>query len=405
MALPERTTCCVVGGGPAGMVLAYLLARAGVETTLLEAQDDFDRDFRGDTIHPATMELMADLGLAERLLERPHVKVHEGALTDVDRGQRYLLADLRYLRTRFPYITLMAQPDFLAFLAEEAARLPTFRLAMDANVTGLIEEDGVVRGARVKDQEVRADLVVGADGRSSRVRRLAGLALEEQSPPMDVLWFRIPRAPEDPTPDAVAGYIVRPGGMMVLFSRGDHWQCGFVIPKGEYRAVRDAGIAAFREAIVQRVPWLAGRLDVLDDWADVALLTVQAGRAPRWHRPGLLLIGDAAHPMSPVGGVGINYAIQDAVETANRLTKPLRGGALTEADLAAVQRRREPPTRRAQRAQRAAQDFLIRRVLEGRGAPFWTRVLPRLPLLRRVPARLIGFGFGRVRVEPGLFAG
>lgn len=399
----HETACIVVGGGPAGMVLAYLLARAGVGVTVLEAQGDFARDFRGDTLHPSILEALDAVGLTERLLRRPHARVYEGAVTDVEAGERVVVADLRRLRSPFPFIALMPQEDFLAFLAEEAARFPAFRLVMGANVTALIEEDGVVRGVRYGGHEVRAPLTVATDGRASRVRKLAGLTLDEQAPPMDVLWFRLPRRDADPEADAVAGYVGH-DGLLVLIERDDHWQAGFVVPKGGYRALRAEGIAAFRAAVARRAPWLGGRLEAVGDWADVALLTVQAGLAPRWHRPGLLLLGDAAHPMSPVAGVGINYAVMDAVAAANRLVGPLLRGAVAEADLAGVQRRRQGPVRRAQAVQRAAQEVLVRRALAGRGLPPLARWLPRVPLLRRLPAWFVGHGFGRVRPDARVFA-
>ena len=399
-----ETTCCIVGGGPAGVVLAYLLARRGIAVTLLEAQHDFDRMFRGDTIHPSVMELMDQLGLADRLLQQRHTKAYRAEFTNMDTGESVVLADFSRLKTRFPYITLMPQSDFLEFISIETAPYPGFRLVMGANVQQLLEADGRVQGVRYRSKdgwhEVRALLVIGADGRSSRIRKLAGFALKKFAPPMDVLWFRLPRRADDPGEETINGRLGR-GHLLIIFDRFDYWQIGYVFPKGGYRTVRDEGLEALREAVARAVPWVADRVEALDAWKSIALFTVQAGRVARWHRPGLLLIGDAAHVMSPVGGVGINYAIQDAVVAANVLAEPLQAGAVDERHLAEVQRQRLLPTRVIQRFQMLAQARIVQPALRSHQSfrlPLLMRVLPRLPGLRRVLPRLIGFGIRRVRV-------
>ena len=398
--------CCIVGGGPAGMVLALLLARAGVSVALLEEHGDFERDFRGDTIHPSTMELMDELGLADRLLELPHTKID--TLTFQAPSGPVKLADLHGLPTKFPYVTFMPQARFLEFLAEEGRRYPTFHLVMGANVQGLIEEptdedDGtVVRGVtyRAKDgvHELCAPLTIGADGRFSRVRRLAGFEPIKTSPPMDVLWFRLPRHPGDPE-DAM-GRIAR-GHLVAILNRGDEWQIAYVIAKGGYKEIHDAGLPAFRQAVADVIPEFADRVDALQAWKQVALLSVESSRVPRWYRPGLLVIGDAAHVMSPVGGVGINYAVQDAVVAANVLAKPLRSGRLRLSDLAAVQRRREWPTCAIQALQAQIQKNVVEAALRSDRSLEPPAIL-RLPVIRSVPPRIVGFGIWPVHLSPAL---
>ncbi|ABG03411.1 monooxygenase, FAD-binding protein [Rubrobacter xylanophilus DSM 9941] len=401
-----RTTCAVVGGGPAGAMLSLLLARAGVSVTLLEAHPDFDREFRGDTLHPSVMEVMDQLGLAGRLLELRHSKVRSFTL-DTPKGP-FTPVDFSRLNTRFPYITMMPQASFLEFLTAEARRYPGFRLVMGARVRELVEEGGAVRGVRYESgdgtHEVRASLTVGADGRGSRVRRLAGFEPVKTSPPMDVVWFRVPRSPGDPE-GAMARF--GRGRIVVLLDRDDHWQAGYVIPKGTFPELRRAGVEGLKVGFAELFPELSDRLAALGDRRQVSLLSVESSRCRRWHRPGLLLIGDAAHVMSPVGGVGINYAIGDAVVAANVLAGPLRECqerlvALPERHLAAVQRRREPPVRTIQ----ALQALVQRRVLAptlAAGRPFAPplplRLLSRAPLLRSVPARIIGFGPLPARVD------
>ncbi len=400
-----RTTCAVVGGGPGGAVLALLLARKGVDVTLLEAHPDFDREFRGDTLHPSVMEIMDQLGLADRLLELRHSKVDRFTV-ETDTGP-FTPANLSRLKTKFPYITIMPQTGFLEFVVAEAEKYPSFRVVMGARVRELFEEDGVVRGVRYEDEdgshEVRAALVVGADGRGSRVRRLAGIEPLKTSPPMDVLWFRLPREPGDA--EGLVGRFAR-GHIAVMLDRDDHWQAGYVIPKGTFPELRHEGIGELKRQFAELIPEYADRLEHLTDWRKVSLLSVESSRCPTWHRPGLLLIGDAAHVMSPVAGVGINYAIQDAVSAANILAGPLRESqrrlvAVDEKHLAAVQRRRELPTRVIQAVQAQVQKNVLAPALGSSGQfspPLLLRLLPRIPLLRDLPGRLIGYGVWPSRV-------
>jgi 2-polyprenyl-6-methoxyphenol hydroxylase-like FAD-dependent oxidoreductase len=386
--------CCIAGGGPAGMMLGLLLARAGVDVAVLEKHADFLRDFRGDTIHPSTLEVMHELGVLDRLLTLPHQKVSR---INAQFGDLALtVADFSCLSTQCRFVAFMPQWDFLNFLAEEAARYSTFQLRTQADVTGLIEEEGSVVGLRANTSdgplEVRAELVVGADGRHSIVRAKAGLSIEEFGAPMDVLWFRLSRRASDPG-DPVGRFDV--GRIFIMLNRGDYWQCGFVIPKGSRDQLQERGLPKFRDAVAQLAPFMADRVGELRDWEPIKLLTVQVDRLRQWYRPGLLCIGDAAHAMSPVGGVGINLAIQDAVATANLLAVPLRDGPVTTEDLRKVQERREWPTRMTQRVQLAIQNGVIRRVLSNRdrfSPPFAIRLLALIPFLRRIPARMIGLG-------------
>ncbi|MGH8886635.1 MAG: FAD-dependent oxidoreductase [Egibacteraceae bacterium] len=393
----QRTRCCIVGAGPGGAVLALLLARAGVPVTLLEAHDDFEREFRGDTIHPGTMELMDELGLAERLLQLPHTTISQ--LVVGSDSQSVTVADLRRLKTRYPFITLLPQARFLEFLTAEAQREPSFRLVMGAHVQQLVEEGGVVRGVRYRGDdgwhEVRALLVVGADGRSSMVRRLTGLQPRKTSPPMDVLWFRLPRHPDDPE----QGLGRFSGGRIFgMLNRQEYWQVAYVFPKGHYQQLRAAGLDAFRGSVAAGLPLLADRVEHLQDWRQISLLSVESSRLDRWYQPGLLLIGDAAHVMSPVGGVGINYAIQDAVVAADVLREPLQSGRMSLRDLHEVQHRREWPTRVIQAFQALVQRRVVQAGLDP-DTPFTVprgfRMLLRVPVLRDLPARLIAFGVRR----------
>ncbi|MBW4622632.1 MAG: FAD-dependent oxidoreductase [Cyanosarcina radialis HA8281-LM2] len=386
----QQTTCCVVGGGPAGVVLAFLLARQGISVMLLEAHKDFDRDFRGDTIHPSVMEIMAELGLADRLLQLPHTKV--STLNLIGDGNAVTVADLSRLKTNYPYITFMPQVRFLEFITEEAKQYPSFQLVMGANVQELIEEDGEVRGVRYRGHggwhEVRSLLTVAADGRHSKLRQLAHLEPISTSPPMDALWFPLPRHPEEP--EGITGRIGR-GKIMAMLDRGDQWQIAYVIPKGDYQKLRAAGLEAFQRSIVEVVPELSDRVHLLHDWSQIAFLAVESNRLPRWYRPGLLLIGDAAHVMSPVGGVGINYAIQDAVAAANVLSQHFKAGKVPLKALAAVQRQRELPTRIIQAFQEAIQKRIISQALDS-NRTFTPPAFLRLPILRDLPAKLIAFG-------------
>ncbi len=397
--------CCIAGGGPAGMMLGLLLARAGVAVLVLEKHADFLRDFRGDTIHPSTLEIMYELGLLGEFLKQPHQEVRTiGAQI----GDVFLrIADFSHLPTHCRFVALMPQWDFLNFIAAQAKGCPAFQLRMEAEVTELIEEGGRVTGIRAETPEggltVRADLVVGADGRHSTVRANAGFETLDLGAPMDVLWMRLSRRPTDP--EQTLGRIDA-GRIFVMLNRGDYWQCAFVIPKGGFEQVHQAGLASFREEIVGLAPYLRDRVSELGDWPDVKLLTVAVDRLRDWHRPGLLCIGDAAHAMSPIGGVGINLAVQDAVAAANILTPRFLGGEISDDDLRAVQRRREFPTRAMQAVQVFMQNRVIGRVLESTGKlspPLPLRLLARWSLLQRLPARLIGLGFRpeHVRISAG----
>src|SRR5579871_6719555 len=386
--------CCIAGGGPAGIMAGVLLARAGVDVLVLEKYPDFFRDFRGDTIHPSTLELMYELGFDRALLRLPHQKVTEIAFHVGER--EFKVADCSHLNVHHPFVALMPQWDFLNFLAERGAQYPGFRLRKSAEVTGLVEREGRVTGVRVNtregDLEVRADLVLGADGRHSTVREKAGLALDDIGAPIDVLWFRLSRPKSDPAETMAR---LGAGHFMVMLNRDDYWQCAFVIPKGDAEKVRQRGLFAFRKDIAELAPFAKDRVEELSDWDGVKLLTVQINRLQQWYRPGLLCIGDAAHAMSPVGGVGINLAIQDAVAAANILAAPLREGPATDGDLRRVQRRRELPTRVTQWLQVLIQERVIRRVLGSRRRftlPWPLRMLRRFPVLTRIPARLIGLG-------------
>lgn len=394
----QETVCCIVGGGPAGMMLGLLLARKGVRVTVLEAHKDFEREFRGDTIHPSVLEVLDEIGLAEPLHELRHNKLYGPTLRVAN--TTFNPIDLRSLKIKFPYVMLVPQTRFLEFIAAEARKYPEFRLIMTANVESLIEEDGQVRGVVYQSLEgqhkVRARLTVGADGRFSKVRHLAGFEPIKTSPPMDILWFSLPHLPEDSEySDRVLGGFAM-GRMLVVFDRIDYWQIGYVFPKGGYQKLRAEGLRALRESVAQIEPRLAQHVHALMDWRQCSLLSVESSRCPLWYKPGLLLIGDAAHVMSPVGGVGINYAIMDAVAASNLLSEPLRAGRVSTADLAKVQKRREWPTRLIQ----AIQAFVQRRVVAGAfrarpgsGIPWFVRVFFRIPILRKIPARILGIGF------------
>jgi 2-polyprenyl-6-methoxyphenol hydroxylase-like FAD-dependent oxidoreductase len=386
--------CAVAGGGPAGMMLGLLLARAGVNVAVLEKHADFLRDFRGDTIHPSTLELLHELGVLEAFLARPHQEVRR--LTGHVAGEPVTIADFSHLPTRCKFVALMPQWDFLDFIAAEAKRFPSFRLIMQAEVTGLIENAGHIAGLTAETPqgplEITADLVVGADGRRSIVRERAGLTVDDFGAPIDVLWMRVSRRSADPS--QLLGYI-ETGHVFVMFDRGDYWQCAYVIPKGGFEQVQARGLDAFRRSVAAIVPFLSDRVEEIRQWSDVKLLTVVVDRLRQWYRPGLLCIGDAAHAMSPIGGVGINLAVQDAVAAANILSGPLARGACRASDLARVQKRREFPTRVVQRAQLLAQDLFLKRTLEGQlpqKMPVALKLLQRFPMLRRIPARLVGMG-------------
>ncbi|MBD2571081.1 FAD-dependent oxidoreductase [Anabaena lutea] len=391
------TDCCIVGGGPAGAVLSLLLARQGISVMLLEAHKDFDRDFRGDTIHPSVMQIMEELGLSDRILQLPHTKMHRLQIQTPQ--DTVTLADFSRLKTRYPYIMMLPQVKFLEFITQEAQKYPNFHLVMGANVQELIAENGVIQGVRYRGQggwhEVRAILTIGADGRHSRLRQLGGFESIETSSPMDVLWFRLPRQSEE-----IAGGMGRfaAGHIVVMLNRGEEWQIAYVIPKGGYQQLRTAGLEALRKSIVEIIPELNNRIQNLQDWSQVAFLSVESSRVQRWYLPGLLLIGDAAHVMSPVGGVGINYAIQDAVVTANVLSKSLKQRYVEVSDLAQVQQRRELPTRLIQAFQNLIQKQIFTPILT-ENQTFQPPWLLRLPILRDLPARLIALGVFPVHVQ------
>lgn len=397
----EQTTCCIVGSGPAGAVLALLLARKGIPVVLLEEHMNFDRDFRGDTIHPSIMQIMDEIGLADRLLEIPHSKIYNLSVQTANGNLE--LANLRRLKTRFPYIAMIPQARFLEFITQEAKRYPNFRLVLGARVEKLIKEDGYIHGVQYRGQdgwhEVRALLTVAADGRFSRVRRLAGFEPRQTAQSMDVLWFRLPVQAGDSTD---SGGRIGNGHVLVLLNRADFWQVAYVIVKGGYQKLRAAGLSAFREELAQVLPEWTDRLETLQEWKQISVLSVESSRLPRWYCPGLLLIGDAAHVMSPIGGVGINYAIQDAVVAANVLTQPLTTGRLRISDLAEVQRRRVWPTRIIQAFQNTLQKQIFANVLSSDKPVTFSpvlRLLLRIPVVRNLPARFIAFGPVSVHVS------
>jgi 2-polyprenyl-6-methoxyphenol hydroxylase-like FAD-dependent oxidoreductase len=390
-----QTTCAIAGGGPAGMMLGFLLARAGVKVVVLEKHQDFLRDFRGDTIHTSTLEIMHELGLLNEFLKLPHQKVEY--MRAVVGGVGVQLADFTHLPGHSRFIAFMPQWDFLSFLAKQGARYAGFDLRMQAEATELIRRDGRCVGLRAKtphgELAITAAVVVGADGRHSTVRERAGLIVDDLGTPIDVLWMRLSRQPgdaEEPLARMGAGRIF---GMV---DRGDYWQCAFVIPKGGYEEVKQRGLDALRAGIVGLAPRMRERVQELRSWDDVKLLTVKVDRLRQWYQPGLLCIGDAAHAMSPVGGVGINLAIQDAVAAANRLAGPLLAGEIGTDVLADVQRRRTFPTRATQRVQLLIQSKILSAVLGARelsGPPLPMRLVNRWPRLQRIPARLVGLGF------------
>ena len=394
MAEQITTRCCIAGGGPAGVMLGFLLARAGIDVVVLEKHADFFRDFRGDTIHPSTLQLMHELGLLDDFLMRPHDEIREFRAQIGD--DVLSIADLSHLPTVAKFVALMPQWDFLNFLAENAQRYAAFHLMMETAATGLIDGDGRVRGVYATGPagpvEIRADLVVGADGRSSTIRAAAKLTVQEIGAPMDVLWMRISRRDRDP--EQILGRIDA-GKMLVMLDRHDYWQCAYVIRKGGFEALKAAGIEAFRAQLRDIVPWLGERAAELRTWDDVKLLTVTVDRLRAWSRPGVLCIGDAAHAMSPIGGVGINLAIQDAVAAANVLYPPLTRGVPSERDLQAVQKRRMLPTQVIQTLQVLAQRNVIERVLGSQRKmrpPLGLRVASRIPLFTAAVAYVIGIG-------------
>jgi len=388
------TQCCIVGGGPAGMMLGFLLARAGVKSVVLEKHGDFLRDFRGDTVHPSTLNVMDELGLLDDFLKLPHQEVSRFSAQFGD--QRVMVADFSHLPVRARFIAMMPQWDFLDFLAAHGKQYPGFTLLMRTEARELIEEHGKVVGVRAAVagavQEIRADLVVGADGRHSMVRARAGLPVKVLGAPMDVLWFRLSHKPSDSI--ETMGRFDR-GSILVMFDRGDYWQCAYVIAKGTAEALRAEGIEKFRARIVELMPFVADRAHELRTVDDLKLLTVGVDRLEKWWKPGLLCIGDAAHTMSPIGGVGVNIAVQDAVAASNILAAPLKEGRLKESDLEAVQARRLWPVRATQAMQLFLQNRMIAPTLAGTRTlrpPWPLRLMNAVPFLRRIPARLLGLG-------------
>ncbi|MER7010114.1 FAD-dependent oxidoreductase [Saccharopolyspora sp. NPDC000359] len=401
----ERTTCCIVGGGPAGMVLGLLLARAGVEVTVLEKHHDFLRDFRGDTVHPTTLHLLDDLGLAEQLSELPQRRVDRVQVPIGETGELFTFGDFSQLRMKYNYIAMVPQWDFLDLLADAGKQEPTFELRMGTEVTELVREGGRVNGVRYRTSdgstgEIRATITVACDGRKSFVRAMPELGLHDFPTPMDVRWFRVPRHQDDPV-GAIG--MIRDRTFMAMLDRGDYFQVAAIIAKGTDAQGRNRPIEEFNAELVRKIPWLAGR-ELVADWDDVKLLHVTLDRLRKWHLPGLLCIGDAAHAMSPVGGVGINLAVQDAVAAARHLAEPLREGRLERKHVAAVQRRRWPTTVLIQRLQRVIHHNVVEPALRGEidfggtaQLPLPLRAISSAPWLSKVPAYFLAYGAVRER--------
>jgi 2-polyprenyl-6-methoxyphenol hydroxylase-like FAD-dependent oxidoreductase len=402
-----QVRCCIVGGGPAGMMLGFLLARAGIDVLVLEKHADFLRDFRGDTLHPSTLELMHELGLADQLLQIPHQQLTQ--LRAEIGAEEFVIADFSRLRTRYRFLALMPQWDFLTFVEQQARLYPTFHLKMQAEVTEVIQQDDRITGVQVKTpgglQNIRAELVVAADGRNSILRNRAGLKVDDLGAPMDALWVRLSRKPGDPSTKLRFDR----GKILILINRGSYWQCAFVIRKGGYEERRAKGLDSLRADIVEIAPFLHDRVGELLDWEQFKLLSVRVDRLRQWYRPGLLCIGDAAHAMSPVGGVGINLAIQDAVAAANRFVEPLRVGMITTDCLADIQKRRMFPTRLTQRLQLLIQKRLIVPVFATSSPvtlPWIVRLALRSSVLSRIRGRMIGIGVRPESIRtPDAYAG
>ncbi|MER7078452.1 2-polyprenyl-6-methoxyphenol hydroxylase [Saccharopolyspora kobensis] len=401
----ERTTCCIVGGGPAGMVLGLLLARAGVEVTVLEKHDDFLRDFRGDTVHPTTLHLLDELGLADRLNELPQRRLNRVSVPIGETGELFTLGDFSRLKMKYNYIAMVPQWDLLDMLADAGKQEPGFSLRMNTEATELIREGGRVNGVRYRTAdggtgEIRATITVACDGRKSFVRTMPELRLQDFPTPMDVRWFRVPRLPDDPV-GAIG--LIRDRTFLALLDRGDYFQVAAIIPKGTDAQGRNRPVEEFNEGLVHKLPWLAGR-ELVASWDDIKLLHVTLDRLRKWHVPGLLCIGDAAHAMSPVGGIGINLAVQDAVAAARYLADPLREGRLERKHVAAVQRRRWPTTVLIQRLQRVIHDNVIGPALHGEidfgntaRFPLPVRAVSNVPWLRKIPPYVLAYGAVRER--------
>jgi 2-polyprenyl-6-methoxyphenol hydroxylase-like FAD-dependent oxidoreductase len=388
-----QTTCCIVGGGPAGVILGYLLARAGIKVTVLEKHKDFFRDFRGDTVHPSTLDVIHELGLLDDFLKIPHQELTQ--ISGVFGDFRFVVADCSRLPTRCKFVALMPQWDLLNFFSEKAKRFPSFDLRMEHRAVGLLGDAGQITGVQVETPDgpvqIRAELVIACDGRHSTMRQAAQMDVIEKGVPIDVLWFRISRSTNDP--EQLFGNI-NYGRVLILINRGDYFQAALIIPKGSFDDLKSRGLEEFRHIVLKIAPFLGDRVNEVSDWDQIKLLSVQINRLRQWHRPGLLCIGDAAHAMSPAGGVGINLAIQDAVATANLLTDAIRDRRVAEADLAKVQQRREFPTRVTQGMQVMAHNGM-QKIFENPGpakAPWQLKVVTETPGLRHATARFIGMG-------------
>ncbi len=390
-----KVQCCIVGGGPAGMMLGYLLGRAGVDTLVLEKHADFLRDFRGDTVHPSTLQIMQELGLLDDFLKQPHSELRALSIEIEDRC--FQIADFSRVPTTCHFIAVMPQWDFLNFMMEKGRRFPTLKLMRSTQMTSLLETEGRVMGLQATTLdgplEIHADLVVGCDGRTSTVREAAAFAVEDVGAPIDVLWFRLSKKPGDP--EQVLGHLGR-DKMLVTINRTDYWQCAYVISKGGIERVHASGLEAFKRAVVDAAKFLSDRVDELKSFDDVKLLSVSIDRLTTWSKPGLLCIGDAAHAMSPVGGVGINLAVQDAVATANILAAKLKAGTLRDRDLDRIRERRLFPTKVIQRMQVTIQNRLFPPILSGENrtlkVPWVMKLLDRTPWLQRWPAQIVGVG-------------
>ena len=391
-----KTRCCIAGGGPAGIMLGYLLARNSIDVVVLEKWPDFFRDFRGDTIHPSTMENLHELGILEKFLKLPHQKTRQ--MVGEIGGEEIIMADFSWLNVRCPYIAFIPQWDFLNFLTSEAKQFTSFKILMETDAIDLIEENGKVVGVKAKNKEggfeIRAELVIGADGRHSTVREKSGLQSVATGVPIDVLWFHLSARESDP--EQSFGFLDE-GKALVTLDRGDYWQCGFLIPKGDFERIKSEGLEKFRMTIARLAPHLSPSVGEIKDWEQVKFLSVTIDHLEKWYKPGLLMIGDAAHAMSPLGGVGINVAIQDAIAAGNILVPAFKEGVPTEADCARVQKRRTFPVRVIQRLQVFMQDRFLEPYLHTQRRitklPWLLRIFQRLPFLRYIPARLVGIGF------------